>query len=125
MNITILQGLKKCLQLEAYILGQRWASTLANGSSARHRHKTRPGVGRSERSYFLKKPRLKVLPSTSTFSNVECRRSVIDLSSLYHLLKDRAFYPDLCTGRVSNCATFYLLPSLPVSKAGQNYRTSI
>jgi hypothetical protein len=43
---------------------QRWASTKASRSNARHRSNTRHSIERSEISYFFKKPKEKIVPST-------------------------------------------------------------
>ncbi len=50
---------------------QRWASTLANISNARHRSNTRLKVERNERSNFFEKLKSKIVPCTSTFPKVE------------------------------------------------------
>ncbi len=50
---------------------QRWASTPANRSNARHRSNTRPKVERSERSNFFEKPKSKIVPCPLTFPKVE------------------------------------------------------
>ncbi len=68
---------------------QRWASTLANRSNARHRSNTRPNAERSERSNFFGKPKSKIVPCTSTFPKVE-------LTSLPYLFLKRKARSSTC-----------------------------
>jgi hypothetical protein len=74
--------------------GQRWASTLASRSNARHRSKTRSSIERSERLYFFEKPQ-----TISALYYNRCRSLSITMSRdrLLHFQckKHLAFYPYL------------------------------
>ncbi len=77
---------------------QRWASTLTNRLNVRHRSNPRPSIEKSERSYFFKKPKAKIVPSTVIFIDHWQSRSLgIDFYT-FNEKKHRALYLDFSKG---------------------------
>jgi hypothetical protein len=71
---------------------QRWASTLANRSNARHRSNTWPSIERSERLYFFEKLKAKTVPSTTIVVDPDVGGTFI-LSMLKYIVPSTPTFP--------------------------------